>query len=120
MAKYPQLNIRVDDEVLSMIDDFRRTQHDIPNRPEAARRLIRDGARKSRESATIHVLSGAILKVCGAVTDKLALSRIEEDIRNLPGGDRMMEEILSTAHHSGMLGVCAALAEWIEDITTDI
>lgn len=43
MAKYPQLNIRVDDKILEAIDDWRRTQKDIPSRPEAARRLFAVG-----------------------------------------------------------------------------
>ena len=35
-----QLNIRVDPDFLERLDDWRREQPDLPNRPEAARRLI--------------------------------------------------------------------------------
>jgi hypothetical protein len=39
MSKYPQLNIRVDDEFLKRLDDWRRKQPDLPTRTEALRRL---------------------------------------------------------------------------------
>jgi Ribbon-helix-helix protein, copG family len=37
---YPQLNVRMDEELLRRIDAWRRQQEDIPNRPEAVRRLV--------------------------------------------------------------------------------
>lgn len=40
MANYPQINIRVDDEFLKKLDDWRRRQDDLPGRPEAIRRLV--------------------------------------------------------------------------------
>jgi hypothetical protein len=39
MSKYPQLNIRVDDEFLKRLDDWRRKQPDLPTRTEALRRI---------------------------------------------------------------------------------
>jgi len=40
MTKYPQIGVRVDDELLKQIDDWRRKQPDLPGRPEAIRRLL--------------------------------------------------------------------------------
>ena len=40
MDKYPQINIRVDDEFLKRLDDWRRKQDDLPGRPESIRRLV--------------------------------------------------------------------------------
>lgn len=39
MAKNPQVNIRVDEDFLARVDAWRRTEKDIPTRPEAIRRL---------------------------------------------------------------------------------
>jgi hypothetical protein len=39
MSKYPQLNIRVDEEFLKRLDDWRREQPDLPTRTEALRRI---------------------------------------------------------------------------------
>jgi len=39
MSKYPQLNIRVDEEFLKRLDDWRRKQPDLPTRTEALRRI---------------------------------------------------------------------------------
>lgn len=35
----PQINVRMDDDLLKRLDDWRRKQPDLPNRPEALRRL---------------------------------------------------------------------------------
>lgn len=43
IAKYPQVNIRADDEFIGAVDEWRRSQPDIPTRPEAIRRLARIG-----------------------------------------------------------------------------
>jgi hypothetical protein len=40
MVRYPQLNVRVDEAFLKRLDDWRREQSDLPNRPEATRRLV--------------------------------------------------------------------------------
>jgi hypothetical protein len=39
MPKYPQLNIRVDEEFLKRLDAWRREQPDLPTRTEALRRI---------------------------------------------------------------------------------
>lgn len=35
-----QINVRMDDDTLKRLDDWRRKQADLPNRPEAIRRLV--------------------------------------------------------------------------------
>jgi len=40
MAEYPQIGVRLNEELLKRIDDWRRQQDDLPGRPEAIRRLI--------------------------------------------------------------------------------
>lgn len=40
MTVHPQLNLRVDEVFLKRLDDWRRSQVDLPNRPEAVRRLV--------------------------------------------------------------------------------
>jgi len=45
------VGVRVQPELAALIDDWRRAQPDIPNRPEAIRRLVEqalDGAEKRR------------------------------------------------------------------------
>jgi hypothetical protein len=39
MQKYPQINVRVDEHFLKRLDAWRKTQDDLPTRPEALRRL---------------------------------------------------------------------------------
>jgi len=39
MSQYPQINVRVDEEFLARLDEWRRNQPDLPTRPEALRRL---------------------------------------------------------------------------------
>jgi hypothetical protein len=48
MIEYPQINIRVDDEFLKKLDDWRRKQDDLPGRPEAIRRLVEMGLKKGK------------------------------------------------------------------------
>jgi hypothetical protein len=43
MAEYPQINVRVDEDFLKRLDDWRRKQDDLPGRPEAIRRLVELG-----------------------------------------------------------------------------
>jgi hypothetical protein len=43
MTEYPQIGVRVDEEFLKRIDDWRRKQEDLPGRPEAIRRLVEIG-----------------------------------------------------------------------------
>jgi hypothetical protein len=43
MAEYPQIGLRVTDELLKLIDEWRRKQDDPPSRPEAVRRLVELG-----------------------------------------------------------------------------
>jgi metal-responsive CopG/Arc/MetJ family transcriptional regulator len=43
MAEYPQIGVRVDEDLLKRLDDWRRKQEDVPTRPEAIRRLIELG-----------------------------------------------------------------------------
>jgi len=43
MTEYPQIGVRVDEEFLKRIDDWRRKQEDLPGRPEAIRRLVELG-----------------------------------------------------------------------------
>jgi hypothetical protein len=43
MAEYPQISVRVDEEFLKLIDEWRRKQDDLPGRPEAIRRLVEIG-----------------------------------------------------------------------------
>ena len=58
MTQHPQLNVRVDEAFLKRLDDWRRNQSDLPNRPEAIRRLVElalgraDRTRSSRTSST--------------------------------------------------------------------
>lgn len=40
MQKYPQINIRVDPDFLKRLDQWRKTQDDLPGRPEAVRRIV--------------------------------------------------------------------------------
>jgi len=40
MSQYPQINVRVDEEFLKRLDDWRRKQPDLPGRPEAIRRIV--------------------------------------------------------------------------------
>lgn len=40
MTVHPQLNVRVDEVFLKRLDKWRRSQDDLPNRPEAVRRLV--------------------------------------------------------------------------------
>jgi hypothetical protein len=51
MTEHPQLNVRVDEEFLKRLDNWRRRQSDLPNRPEAVRRLV-EIAFKSAGSAS--------------------------------------------------------------------
>jgi hypothetical protein len=39
-SQYPQINVRVDGDFLKRVDAWRRDQPDLPNRPEAIRRLV--------------------------------------------------------------------------------
>jgi hypothetical protein len=39
MSQYPQINVRVDEEFIERLDEWRRNQPDLPTRPEALRRL---------------------------------------------------------------------------------
>jgi len=43
MAEYPQIGLRVDEDLLKRLDNWRREQADLPARPEAVRRLIEKG-----------------------------------------------------------------------------
>jgi len=43
MAEYPQINVRVDEDFLKRLEDWRRKQADLPGRPEAIRRLVELG-----------------------------------------------------------------------------
>jgi metal-responsive CopG/Arc/MetJ family transcriptional regulator len=43
MQEYPQISIRVGDDFLKRLDEWRRRQNDLPSRPEAIRRLIKLG-----------------------------------------------------------------------------
>ena len=43
-----QFNMRVTDEWLAKIDDWRRTQRDIPSRSKAIRRLVEIGIEASK------------------------------------------------------------------------
>jgi metal-responsive CopG/Arc/MetJ family transcriptional regulator len=40
MQKYPQINVRVDEAFLKRLDEWRKTEDDLPARPEAIRRLV--------------------------------------------------------------------------------
>jgi metal-responsive CopG/Arc/MetJ family transcriptional regulator len=40
---YPQVGVRVDEDVLKRLDEWRRKQGDLPGRPEAIRRLVELG-----------------------------------------------------------------------------
>ena len=40
MAEQSQLNVRVPKAFLERLDNWRRSQDDLPNRPEAIRRLV--------------------------------------------------------------------------------
>jgi hypothetical protein len=48
MTDYPQINIRVDEEFIKKLDDWRRKQDDLPGRPEAIRRLVEIGLKKGK------------------------------------------------------------------------
>jgi metal-responsive CopG/Arc/MetJ family transcriptional regulator len=49
MAEYPQIGIRVDEDFLKRIDDWRRKQEDVPTRPEAIRRLVELGLKAKQK-----------------------------------------------------------------------
>jgi hypothetical protein len=49
VADYPQINIRVDEEFLKKLDDWRRKQEDLPDRPEAIRRLVEIGLKARKQ-----------------------------------------------------------------------
>lgn len=51
--KYPQINIRVDDEFLRKLDDWRRTEVDLPGRPEAIRRIVDEKILKTGEPVSM-------------------------------------------------------------------
>jgi metal-responsive CopG/Arc/MetJ family transcriptional regulator len=48
MAEYPQIGVRVDEEFLKRIDEWRRKQDDMPTRPEAIRRLVEIGLKAKK------------------------------------------------------------------------
>lgn len=50
MTKYPQIGIRVDDAFLKRLDEWRKTQDDLPARPEAIRRLVEQALEKTCKS----------------------------------------------------------------------
>jgi hypothetical protein len=61
MQKYPQINVRIQTQLIKRIDDWRRLQDDLPRRPEAIRRLIKLGLlATSPEGRTVN---GLITKV---------------------------------------------------------
>jgi len=40
MVQNPQINVRMDEELLKRLDEWRRRQPDLPGRPEAIRRIV--------------------------------------------------------------------------------
>jgi metal-responsive CopG/Arc/MetJ family transcriptional regulator len=40
MVQNPQINVRMDEELLRRLDEWRRKQPDLPGRPEAIRRIV--------------------------------------------------------------------------------
>ncbi len=120
MAKYPQLNIRVDDEMLSMIDDFRRTQQDIPNRPEAARRLIRDGSRRASDMRVILILSQAMQKICRLEKESEIIPALTSAIGAVADSKKLIAGLEKAMKDGGKLGACHYLAECIEYLADDI
>jgi hypothetical protein len=50
MAEYPQIGVRVDEDFLKLIDEWRRKQDDVPTRPEAIRRLVELGLKAKPKS----------------------------------------------------------------------
>jgi metal-responsive CopG/Arc/MetJ family transcriptional regulator len=40
MVQNPQINVRMDEDMLKRLDDWRRKQPDLPGRPEAIRRIV--------------------------------------------------------------------------------
>jgi metal-responsive CopG/Arc/MetJ family transcriptional regulator len=40
MVQNPQINVRMDEDLLKRLDDWRRKQPDLPGRPEAIRRIV--------------------------------------------------------------------------------
>lgn len=51
MQKYPQINVRIHDDLVKRIDEWRRCQEDLPNKPEAIRRLVELGLRVRASSS---------------------------------------------------------------------
>jgi metal-responsive CopG/Arc/MetJ family transcriptional regulator len=50
MAEYPQIGVRVDEDLIKRLDDWRKKQDDLPSRPEAIRRLIELGLKVKQRS----------------------------------------------------------------------
>jgi metal-responsive CopG/Arc/MetJ family transcriptional regulator len=48
MAGYPQISVRLNEEFLKRIDEWRRKQDDLPGRPEAIRRLVELGLKAKK------------------------------------------------------------------------
>jgi hypothetical protein len=48
MAEYPQIGVRMDEEFLKLIDEWRRKLDDLPTRPEAIRRLCELGLKAKK------------------------------------------------------------------------
>ena len=45
------IHVRLQNELLHAIDDFRRSEADIPSKPEAVRRLLREAVTARQEEA---------------------------------------------------------------------
>lgn len=45
-----QISVRIEDEVLKKLDNWRRNQEDVPTRPEAIRRLVEQALEKPSKS----------------------------------------------------------------------
>jgi hypothetical protein len=48
MAEYPQIGVRMDEDFLKQIDEWRRKQDDLPTRPEAIRRICEIGLKAKK------------------------------------------------------------------------
>lgn len=120
MTKYPQLNIRLDDQILSLIDDFRRSQDDIPNRPEAVRRLVRYGSRMSGCVPVILILSQAIQKAVRLEDECDVLLSVRAGLGSFKEADSLIAGLEKAIKSSGKMGACEYLASCIEFLSEDI
>jgi hypothetical protein len=73
MAEYPQIGVRVDDDLIKRLDEWRKRQDDLPSRPEAIRRLVELGLTvRARPKQTFHARAARAHEAARKQLDQLA------------------------------------------------